>query len=200
MLVQTPILMTEDRFLGGLTWPDYLAQMKVNRERITQLFEEITLAPEERHAFAQAVARHGGRLGIAALVEDWCGDAVVVLPLIARLAAGVPGLDLRLFVRSANLDLAQAYAADDIGSIPVLSFFNTGWREVGRWVERPLAAVERINQWKAIHPEFEGLRQSDRPEDRKALRALLKERLIEMMDWYREGLWEVTLEELKSLL
>jgi hypothetical protein len=44
------------------------------------------------------------------------------------------------------------------------------------------------------------LRQSSRPEDRQAYKALLKERLVEMIDWYRGGLWGSTLEELESLL
>lgn len=199
-MFQTPILMTGERFLSGLTWTDYVAQMQVNRERVTQLFGETSLSPDDQRDFAQTVASYGGQLHITALAEDWCGDAVVNLPLVARLAAEVPGIDLRLFVRSDNPDLEGAYAADDIVSIPVLSFFNAGWCEVGRWVERPTAAHRRIEDWKATHPGAETLRQSSRPEDRRAYKALLKERLIEMMDWYREGLWEATLEELKSLL
>ena len=121
---QTSIAMTEDRFLSGFTWPNYVAQMRVNRERTSQLFEEITLPTDDRRAFAQAVAKHGGQLHVVALAEDWCGDAVVNLPLIARLEAEVTDMDLRLFVRSGNPELAQAYADGGITIKPVLSFFD----------------------------------------------------------------------------
>jgi hypothetical protein len=199
-MLSTPISMTEDRFLSGLPWPDYVAQMRVNRERTTQLFEEITLPPDGCYAFDQTIANHGGKLYVTALAEDWCGDAAVVLPLAARLAAQVAGLHLRLFVRPANPDLADAYAGDGIISIPVLSFFDGDWREVGRWVERSAAAQQRVDAWMATRPEAVALRQSSDPKDRRAYRALMKERLIEMIEWYREGLWEATLEEWNSLL
>jgi hypothetical protein len=176
--------MIRDRYLKGLTWPDYVAQMKVNRERITELFEEIRLAPDDRQVFAQAVADYGGQLYISAMGEDWCGDAVVVLSLIARLAAEVPGVHLRIFVRSVNPDLEDAYAEDGITSIPVLSFFDADWGEVGRWVERSAAAHRRVDTWMAARPAAQALQQSSDPKDRRAYRALMKERLPEMIEWY----------------
>jgi hypothetical protein len=200
MMLQTPIAMTEEYFLNGFTWPDYVTQMRVNRERTSQLFQEITLSPHDRRAFAQAVAKHGGQLRVVALAEDWCGDAVVNLPLIARLAAELTDMDLRLFVRSANPDLAQAYADGGITSIPVLSFFDADWSEVCRWVERSAAAHRQVGAWMAARPEALALRQSSHPKDQRAYRALMKERLIEMMDWYRECLWAVTLQEIETLL
>jgi hypothetical protein len=199
-MYQTPIPITKNDFWNGLTWPDYVAQMKVNRERITELFDEITLTPNDRRTFAQAVASYGGQLYITAVGEDWCGDAVVVLPLAAGLAAEVPGMELRLFVRSANPDLEVAYADDGITSIPILSFFNADWREVGRWVERSAAAQRLVDVWMAPHPGAPALRQSSDPKDRRAYRALMKERLIDMIEWYRESLWEATLDEWKLLL
>jgi hypothetical protein len=192
--------MNEARFRNGFTWSEYVSQMKVNRERVTQLFDEVAITPEERQTFSEAVARHGGRLYVIALTEDWCGDATVNLPLVARLAEEIPGMELRLFRRSENPDLEQAYAADGITSIPVLSFFDAEWREVGRWVERPAAARQRIEAWWAARPEAATLRHSDRPEDQKKRRAVLRQLLTEMMEWYRDGLWKATLDELLSLL
>jgi hypothetical protein len=174
--------------------------MRVNRERTSQLFEEITLSPDDRRAFARAVAKHGGQLRVVALAEDWCGDAVVNLPLVARLAAELTNIHLRLFVRSANPNLAQAYADGGITSIPVLSFFDADWSEVCRWAERSAAAHRQVDAWLAARPEALALRQSSDPKDQRAYRALMKERLVEMMDWYREGLWAATLKEIEALL
>ncbi|UCC87971.1 MAG: thioredoxin family protein [Anaerolineales bacterium] len=196
----TPISMTEDRFLSGFTWPDFVAHMRVNQKRVSQLFDEIILTQDDRQGFAEAITGHDGQVHIVALVEDWCGDVAVILPLVARLATEVAGISLRLFVRSDNPDLARAYAEVGITSIPVLSFFNSDWHEVGRWVERSAAAHRQVADWNAAHPQIETLRRSDQPQDRSAYRALMKERLIEMMGWYRDGLWQATLAELKSEL
>lgn len=192
--------MNKDRFMSGFTWPGYVAQMTVNRELMRQLFGEIAIDLDDRRAFLEAAAHHGGELYLAVLTEDWCGDAVANLPLVARLAAETPGLELRFFLRSINPDLKAAYAADGIGKIPVLSFFDATWREIGRWVERPAAAHERVKAWLADYPEIETLRQSDRPEDRERLKAILAKLLPEMIGWYHQGLWQATLEELKARL
>jgi hypothetical protein len=199
-MIQSSLSITGTRYLSGFTWPDYLAHMRVNRERTEQLFGEIILSSDDRLAFAKTVANHGGRLQVLAMAEDWCGDTVVNLPLIARLAAEVPGIDLRLFIRSASPDLKEAYAADGVTRIPVISFFDADWQEVARWVERSAAAQQRVDVWMAARPGAQALQRSDDPRDRKAYRALMKERLVDMMEWYRAGLWRATLEEWKSLL
>jgi hypothetical protein len=196
----TSVPITKDGFLEGLAWRDYVSHMKVNRERTTELFDEIDLSPDDREVLARAVADNGRQLSIAAMGEDWCGDAVVVLPLAARLADEVPGIDLRLFVRSANPDLERAYAEHGITSIPALSFFDADWREVGRWVERSAAAQRRVDAWMAARPGAQALQRSSDPKDRRAYRSLMKERLPEMIEWYRAGLWKATLAEWKSLL
>lgn len=192
--------MNNDRFSSGFSWPGYVAQMNVNRELTRQLFDEITLDTGDREVFTEAVAHHGGQIYVTAMTEDWCGDAVANLPVIARLAAEVRNLELRLFLRSINPDLQSAYAADGIEHIPVVSFFDANWREIGRWVERPAAAQDRINAWMVAHPEVEALRQSNRPEDRERLKRVFESLLEEMLDWYREGLWQATLDELKARL
>lgn len=198
--MDTSVSMNETRFRSGLTWSEYVAQMTANRRRVARLFEEIVLTPEDRRAFSAAVARHGGRLYVTALTEDWCGDAMVNLPLAARLAEEVPGMALRVFRRSEHPDLRQAYAIDGVHNIPVLSFFNAAWREVARWVERPMAAHERIEAWWAARPEAAALRRSKRPEDQEARQAVVRELLREMVQWYRDGLWRATLDEWKAAL
>jgi hypothetical protein len=103
-------------------------------------------------------------------------------------------------VRSTNPDLEGAYADDGITSIPVLSFIDADWREVGRWAERSAAAQRRVDAWMAARPGAQALQQSSDPKDRRAYRALMKKRLPEMIEWYRSGLWGATLEEWKTLL
>ena len=74
--------------------------------------------PEDVIHRAQAVRRP---FHLLALSEDWCGDAVNVLPWVARLAETVPSLDFRLLDRDANPDLMDAHLTDGRSrSIPVV--------------------------------------------------------------------------------
>ncbi len=199
-MVQTGVPLTEARYQAGLTWPAYLAQMNTNRARMTQLVHEVDIPPRDLHLFKRLVGQRGGKVRIAVLTEDWCGDSLLNLPVIVQLAAEVPGMDLRIFIRSANPDLARAYAAVGITNIPVVSFYDARWQEIGHWVERPAEAHRRVTAWREAHPEMEALRRSQAPEDRARLQALRDELRAEMERWYRGGLWQATLDELKALL
>ncbi len=192
--------MTEARYQAGLTWPAYLAQMSTNRARMTQLVHEMDIPPRDLHLFKRLVGQHGGKVHIAVMTEDWCGDSLMNLPVIVQLAAEVPGMDLRIFIRSASPDLARAWASAGITRIPVVSLYDARWQEIGHWVERPAQAHERIKAWREAHPEMETLLRSQAPEDRARLQALRDKLRAETERWYRAGLWQATLDELKALL
>lgn len=197
----TPAIpMTAERFLQGLTWPQYLEQMTVNRQRVEEVLAAIH-PTETDIAAARAAANHHERpLALAVLTEDWCGDAVVNVPVVVRFAEAVPGTHLRLFIRSQHPDLEAAYAREEVLSIPTVSFFDARWREVARWVEHSREARQRKAEWMARYPEAEGWRRSTDPEDEGRWQRLLARRLVAMIGWYREGLWRATWEEMVSLL
>ena len=50
---------------------------------------------------ARAAANRGGVRHLLVLSEDWCGDAVNIVPWVARLVAMMPGVDLRVLGRDA---------------------------------------------------------------------------------------------------
>ena len=199
-MMQTSIPITEALFAAGFEWQDYVAQMTVNREQIEGHFAELSISGDDKQELSKAVARYGGEICVTAMTEDWCGDSLFNLPLIARMASEVPGMKLRVFVRSTNPDLEQAYAAAGTTNIPTVSFFDSEWREIGRWVERSALAHQRIRAWNEAHPEMATLRQSDRPEDQEALAALRDAMRAAMRGWYRDGLWQATMAEIKSIL
>ncbi len=192
--------LAKDSYAKGLRWEDYLSRMTSNQDLAKTLYGEARLTPEDLHDLEQAVSRHGGRIYLSAMTEPWCGDSAANLPLIARLASELPGVELRIFVRSEHPDLHAAYEADGIDRIPAISIFDASFRELGRWVERPQAANARIDAWKAGHPELETLGKSSNPEDKKRRRAIYDGLLNEMVVWYRAGMWNDTVRELKEIL
>ncbi len=92
--------------------------------------------------------------------------------------------------------LNRAYNKAGIDHIPVLSFFDSDWNEVGRWVERPAAATQRIYEWKRTHPDIQRLEASDLLEDKRRLREVYRGLTGEMARWYVDGLWQETIAEI----
>ena len=85
-----------------------------------------------------AAIEAGGPFKLLALSEDWCGDAVNALPVVARWAEAVPGMELRVLSRDENPDLMDAHLTDGRArSIPVVMVLDADYREVGWWGPRP---------------------------------------------------------------
>src|SRR5438093_4868779 len=130
---------TRERFLQGMTYDDYKAQMTRNRERFEEHEREVELDPG-----AVAAVRDLSRpLNVLVLAEDWCGDVIANLPVLGRIAAESGTLNLRIFLRDQNPDLMDQYLNQGkFRSIPVFVFFDEHFRQVGLWIERPDSVTE----------------------------------------------------------
>jgi len=125
---------TKERFEQGLTYTEYKNQMTRNLERLENTEKTVELAAEDVAFFAQLPQP----LPVLAIAEDWCGDVLNNLPVVARLAAESGKLDLRIFLRDQNLDLIDQYLNQgQFRSIPVFVIFDQNFNEQGHWIERP---------------------------------------------------------------
>jgi hypothetical protein len=141
-ILAPPIVSTADprtmqeRFSAGQTFPEFLAHAVANADLWRGVYARA-------HVQDEAVARAttlGGPWHLLVLVEDWCGDAVNTLPVIARLAERVPGFDLRTLARDKNLDLMDAHLTNGASrSIPVVMILDATYRERAWWGPRPAA-------------------------------------------------------------
>ena len=146
---------TRERFLQGLTYEAFKAQMTRNRDRFDANERRLELDPADLAVF------HGlpRPLHVLVLAEDWCGDVIDNLPILGRLAAESGKLDLRIFLRDQNLDLMDQYLNQgQFRSIPVFVFFDEDVHEIGRFIERPASVTARRARQRqelfAQHPEF----------------------------------------------
>jgi hypothetical protein len=71
------------------------------------------------------------------IAEDWCGDASSTVPILAKLAATVPGLELRVILRDQNPDVMDRYLTNGSRSIPIVIALDEEFRELGHWGPRP---------------------------------------------------------------
>lgn len=123
-----------ERFEQGLSYEAYKAQMTRNRDRLEENEQTVTFADDDLQFFRQLPQP----LHVLALVEDWCGDVIANLPVLARLAQESGKLNLHVFLRDQNLDIMDQYLNEGVHrSIPVFVFFDQDFRELGHWIERP---------------------------------------------------------------
>ncbi len=121
------------RFEAAPSFAQYLSSVVKNRELWHGITEGVRL-PEELVASARDVP---GRWRLLALSEDWCGDAVNLLPVVARLAEAV-GWDMRVLGRDENPDIMDEHLTDGRSrSIPVVIVYDEDFNEVGWWGPRP---------------------------------------------------------------
>jgi hypothetical protein len=128
------------RFDRGLSYQAFKDAMTQNRERLEAAESVVELDPRDLEFF-----RSLRPLRCVALVEDWCGDVIANLPVVAALARETaPVLELRCFVKSEAPDLATRYLNHGrFESLPVFAFFDEAWNDVGVVIERPVAVTER---------------------------------------------------------
>jgi len=134
-----PVAMTPERFASAPTFPGYLATVEKNRELWHAVYDRARI-PSEVEERARAL---GDEWQLLALSEDWCGDAVNTLPVLARLAEEA-GWEMRVLGRDANPDLMNTHLTDGRArSIPVVIIYDATFREIGWWGPRP----REIQRW-----------------------------------------------------
>jgi hypothetical protein len=127
------------RFEAAASFEEYLETVDRNRDLWRAVWERAR-APED---LVEAARAKGAGWRLVALSEDWCGDAVNTLPVVARLAEAV-GWDFRVLSRDANPDLMDGHLTNGRSrSIPVVIVYDEGMREIGWWGPRP----EEIQEW-----------------------------------------------------
>jgi hypothetical protein len=134
-------MVSAERFAQGMTVPEYVAQMRTNREVFARLLTETPVRPADRDALAGL----GRKIKILVITEDWCPDSLRTIPALARLVDGLPHVEMRLFLRDANPDVMDQYLQrGQFRAIPVFAVFDEEMNEVGRMIEAKMNVVGQI--------------------------------------------------------
>ena len=136
-------MITKERFAQGMTFQQYCDQMGTNKDKFMQFLGEIKIPDEDK----AALAKLGKKLKVMVITEDWCGDALYNVPVLAKMVEGNPNIELRVFLRDKNPDLMDQYLNQGMfRSIPVFAFFDENMTEVARFLERPKEQTEEIEK------------------------------------------------------
>jgi hypothetical protein len=128
------------RFLAGETFTEFLAKPKKYKELWDALYKR-AVVPEAILARSKTLEQPWH---LFVLSEEWCGDSINTLPLVARLAEAMPGLDMRIVERDSNPDLIDAHLTGTSRSIPVIMLLDGDYTERAWWGPRPRPLQEWV--------------------------------------------------------
>lgn len=131
--------MLQHRFESALSFAEFVEQAQVNAPLWRDNYRLGRLPADA----AARLAALPGRWHLLVIMEDWCGDAVNTVPLLARLAELAPNVDLRVVRRDENPDLIDAHLTNGSSAIPIVLVLDDEFDESGSWGPRPAA----LQQW-----------------------------------------------------
>ena len=183
-------VVTPQRFDQGISYSEYIDQIKVNKDRFNGFYNDYPIKTEDAAFFRELVQRPNGPAKILVLGEDWCGDVVRGLPVLARIAEAA-GMEMSIFPRDLNHDIMNEFLKDGQWmSIPCAVFYTKDHQYICHWIERPAIAeremAEMESEIRAANPEISDQEFSRERRGRTSARA---------GDWI-----EATVVELKELL
>jgi len=177
---------TPERFVQGFTYADYINQIKVNKARFDDFYNNFKVTPEETQALQELAQRADGPTKMLVLGEDWCGDVIRGMPVLARIAeAG--GLEMRVFPRDEHHDIMNEFLKNgEWMSIPVAVFYTKDHQYICHWIERPAVAESEIREIEeAIRAETPDITEQDFGRERRSRTA------AKAGDWQRASVTEI---------
>lgn len=138
MAEQTSVV-TPERYGQGFTYPDYIAQINVNKDQFEKYTETAAdaLTADDATFFSKAASMEGGAAKAMVIGEDWCPDVYRGLPVFTRIAEAA-GMELRVFPRDENLDIMDEFLnRGEFRSIPTIVFYTKDGDYLCHWIERP---------------------------------------------------------------
>lgn len=126
-------MITKARYCEGETFAEFLAHPIENHDMWLAIYKHLSI-PIEISARVEAL---GGHWHLLVLNEDWCGDSVNIVPIIAKLTESVSNMDMRILARDENLDIMDTHLTGKSRSIPIVILLNQKYEECGWWGPRP---------------------------------------------------------------
>ena len=168
-----------DYWERGFSFDRYLSE---EVEKNLSLWEEIYKRARTPEWAARRLAVVGGRWKLLVLAEDWCGDASNTVPVLARFAEDLPGLELRIIKRDESPEVMDRFLTNGTRSIPMAIILDEDFEPAGAWGPRPAELQEFVVREKA---------KGERP---------AKEIYADSRRWYARDRGESTLRELVDTL
>ena len=168
-MTQQASVVTPQRFDQGVSYETYMGQIKVNKARFEDFYNNFRVTAEDTAALKELVGKANGPAKMLVLGEDWCGDVIRGLPVLARIAEA-SGMQMTVFPRDENHDIMNEFLKNGQWmSIPVAVFYTKDHEYISHWIERPEIAEQEMEQIeKDIRAENPDINDQDFGRERRA--------------------------------
>ena len=168
-MTQQASVVTPQRFDQGVSYEAYMGQIKVNKARFEDFYNNFSVTAEDTAALKELVGKANGPAKMLVLGEDWCGDVIRGLPVLARIAEA-SGMQMTVFPRDENHDIMNEFLKNGQWmSIPVAVFYTKDHEYISHWIERPEIAEQEMEQIeKDIRAENPDINDQDFGRERRA--------------------------------
>ncbi|MFD1851195.1 thioredoxin family protein [Oceanobacillus bengalensis] len=128
---------------------DYIDSMKMNKEGLEHIYKTFA-PPEEDEAFINKTQEK--QLRAIVLTEDWCGDAMLNIPILLKFAEKAT-IETRMVLRDQNLELMDQYLTNGKSrSIPIFIFIDKEGNEVAKWGPRAAEVQQFVDESRSSLP------------------------------------------------
>ena len=192
MAEQTSVV-TPERYGQGFTYPDYIAQINVNKDMFEKYTETAAdaMTADDVAFFTKAASMEGGAARMMVIGEDWCPDVYRGMPVFNRVAESA-GMELRVFPRDEHLDIMDEFLnRGEFRSIPTAVFYTKDGDYLCHWIERPAIGYAEGAQFTE-----DARKELPAGADDAEVRAIARPRTLE-----RYPAWQrATVEEIRAML
>lgn len=138
-------------FEKGITPSNYIDAMEVNQADLQQVYNNFNL-PNDEDFFKKTIEKN---LRAIVLTEDWCGDAMLNIPILLKIAEA-SDIEVRMLHRDQNLELMDQYLTNGRArSIPIFIFIDEAGNEVAKWGPRAEKIQEYVDESQSKLPDKE---------------------------------------------
>ncbi|MDQ0418421.1 hypothetical protein J2Z48_002613 [Croceifilum oryzae] len=139
-------------FEKGISFEEYVAAMKANKAGLLTVYQGFSLTSEDKDFFLKLADQ---KLRVIGLTADWCGDAMLNVPIIEHIAESCQS-PLRLLNRDENLELMDQYLTNGTArAIPIFIWIDQEGNEKAVWGPRADEVQAVITDLRASLPEKE---------------------------------------------
>src|SRR5690606_17388899 len=132
----------------GVSAKEYINSMEKNKEGLLTIQEKFQV-PDDIEFFEQIKEK---KLRAIVLTEDWCGDAMLNVPILLKLAEK-SNIEVRMLLRDSNLELMDQYLTNGKSrSIPIFIFIDEEGNEFAKWGPRAPIVQKFVDEKRSTLP------------------------------------------------
>ncbi|MYL31313.1 thioredoxin family protein [Halobacillus halophilus] len=179
----------DQQFHEGMHPQEYVDQMQSHQNDLLYIYENFSTQVEDVPLFEEVQNNQWRAL---VLTEDWCGDAMLNLPIFLRIAEAAQ-IDTRFFLRDENPGLMDHYLTNGTSrSIPKIILIDSAGNEAAVWGPRAPELEQFVSEALTSLP---GKEAPDHEEKRREVLLFVTKAFRDNQDF-----WHYVYEDLKQTL